>query len=272
MSRMSTSRRRLGEPQLEQRQEAVAARQDLRLAFPLGQDPQRVVETGRSDVVELTRDHPSSSASGDGDAELVAEAAGAFAGRRLMCDTPGADQGFQARPRGPGAALRGRRPSIGPPHARVNENVAISSRAGPGDQSTMPIRSGARRERSSGRRPRPPARGRARPRRRSAGPPSASQSWRRTKPWISSGVSKPRVSRMTVDHAWLAPARLQELDELVEGRQADAFLAVDRRPERVGQRRRLALHEHRDAAPARPPPPSRRGTARSPRCRSRGGR
>ena len=54
---------RLGQAQLDQRQQAVAARQDLRLAFPLGQDPERVMESGRPDVVELTRDHPSSFAS-----------------------------------------------------------------------------------------------------------------------------------------------------------------------------------------------------------------
>ena len=94
----------LGQTQLEQRQEAVAAGQDLGLALAFGQDPQRVVETGWSDVVELTRDHPSSSRP-IGTLTLGAEAASRLAVRHSD-DTPGAAQGFQARPRDPGAALR----------------------------------------------------------------------------------------------------------------------------------------------------------------------
>jgi hypothetical protein len=86
---------RLGEPQLQQWQEAVTARQDLRIALALGQDPQRVVETGRSDVVELTRDHPSSSASGTRTLTLVADAAGTFAGRLLPAIRPGRTEGFR---------------------------------------------------------------------------------------------------------------------------------------------------------------------------------
>ena len=45
--------RRLGEPELDQRDEAVAAGQELGLAFAVLQDPQRLVQVGRTDVVEL---------------------------------------------------------------------------------------------------------------------------------------------------------------------------------------------------------------------------
>jgi hypothetical protein len=48
---------RLGEPELHERQQAVAARQDLRLPLALGEDPQDALEAGWADVVEGCRDH-----------------------------------------------------------------------------------------------------------------------------------------------------------------------------------------------------------------------
>ncbi len=49
--------RRLGEPELDQRDQAVAAGEDLRLSFAVLEDPQRFVQASRTDVVELTGDH-----------------------------------------------------------------------------------------------------------------------------------------------------------------------------------------------------------------------
>ena len=46
------------------------------------------------------------------------------------------------------------------------------------------------------------------------------------------------------------PASLQQLHEVGQRRQRDPRLTVDRRPAHVGDRRRLALHEDRDAQPA----------------------
>ena len=48
---------RLREPKLHQREQAVAAGQQLRLTLPLDEDAQHVVQTPRTNVVELARDH-----------------------------------------------------------------------------------------------------------------------------------------------------------------------------------------------------------------------
>ncbi len=48
---------RLGEPELDQREEAVAAGQQLGLAFAVLEDPQRLVQVPRTDVVELAGNH-----------------------------------------------------------------------------------------------------------------------------------------------------------------------------------------------------------------------
>ncbi len=48
---------RLGQPELDQGDEAVAAGQDLRFPLAVPQDPQRLVQRARTDVFELTRDH-----------------------------------------------------------------------------------------------------------------------------------------------------------------------------------------------------------------------
>ena len=56
---------RLREAELDQRDEAVAAREQLRLAFPILEDPEGLVQVPRTDVVELAGNHragPSSSA------------------------------------------------------------------------------------------------------------------------------------------------------------------------------------------------------------------
>ena len=47
----------LGEPQLDQRKQAVATRQQLGLAFAVLEDSQRLVQVGRTDVVELAGNH-----------------------------------------------------------------------------------------------------------------------------------------------------------------------------------------------------------------------
>ncbi len=49
--------RRLRQSELDQRQEAVAAGQQLRLALPILEDPQRLVQARRTDVVELAGNH-----------------------------------------------------------------------------------------------------------------------------------------------------------------------------------------------------------------------
>ena len=48
---------RLRQPELDQRDEAVAARQQLGLAFAILEDPQRLVQVRRTDVVELAGNH-----------------------------------------------------------------------------------------------------------------------------------------------------------------------------------------------------------------------
>ena len=48
---------RLREPELDQRDEAVAAGKQLGLAFAVLEDPQRLVQVRRTDVVELAGDH-----------------------------------------------------------------------------------------------------------------------------------------------------------------------------------------------------------------------
>ena len=48
---------RLGEAELDQRDEAVAARQELRLALAVLEDRQRLVQVPGTDVVELGWDH-----------------------------------------------------------------------------------------------------------------------------------------------------------------------------------------------------------------------
>ena len=48
---------RLGESELDQRDEAVAAGQQLCLAFPILEDLQRLVQVARTDVVELSWNH-----------------------------------------------------------------------------------------------------------------------------------------------------------------------------------------------------------------------
>ena len=56
-SRRSTRRRRLREAELDQGKQAVAAGQQLRLAFPVLEDPERLGQVGRTHVVELPRNH-----------------------------------------------------------------------------------------------------------------------------------------------------------------------------------------------------------------------
>ena len=48
---------RLGQPELDERDEAVAAGQQLGLAFAVLEDPQRLVQVRRTDVVELGGNH-----------------------------------------------------------------------------------------------------------------------------------------------------------------------------------------------------------------------
>ena len=50
---------RLRQPELDQRQEAVAPGEDLRLALAVAEDPQGLVQDGRTDVFERCRDHRS---------------------------------------------------------------------------------------------------------------------------------------------------------------------------------------------------------------------
>ena len=83
--------------------------------------------------------------------------------------------------------------------------------------------------------------------RSSAAPPGSIQSCRRRNPSSSSRDSNRRGERSSRSTDGVAAARAQQLDELGEGRQRDPRLAVDRRPADVGDRGRLALHEHRDA-------------------------
>ena len=206
---------------------------------PTGPSPRPPARTGsaarRGDrPVGRSRTEPGSSVllcAPHGTLKLVAEAAGAFAGRRLKSIRPGRTKGFRHVRGARELSLRGRRPSIGLRPARVNaercDRVARRPRR-PVDDAD-PERRG--RAASSGRR-RSTARSRTSPpRRRSAGPPSASQSWRRTKPWISSSESNPR------------------------GR------AVDRH--QLGSRPRASRSSTSSAAPAGGPVPRRGSAART---------
>ena len=49
--------RRLSQAQLDERDEAVAAGQQLRFAFPILEDLQRLTQVPRADVVELAGNH-----------------------------------------------------------------------------------------------------------------------------------------------------------------------------------------------------------------------
>ena len=54
----------LSQSELDQRQQAVATGEELRLAFPVLEDPERLVQAARTDIVELAGNHragPSSS-------------------------------------------------------------------------------------------------------------------------------------------------------------------------------------------------------------------
>ena len=64
---------RRGQAQLEQGQEAVAAGQDLRVALAIDEDLEGLMQGRRPDVVELSRDHPSSFASSHGRAHRLAK-------------------------------------------------------------------------------------------------------------------------------------------------------------------------------------------------------
>ena len=86
--------------------------------------------------------------------------------------------------------------------------------------------------------------------RASFGPAGSIQSWRRMNASRTSRDSNRRcVDR---DHRDPGPptARLEQLEEVGQGRQPDPCLAVDRRPERIGRRRGHALHQDRDTDPA----------------------
>ena len=65
-------------------------------------------------------------------------------------------------------------------------------------------------------------------------------------------VARAEAPGRALEHAHQrSPAmRTEELDELGQGRQRHPLLAPRRRPAHVGDRRRLALHEHGDAHPA----------------------
>ena len=101
----------------------------------------------------------------------------------------------------------------------------------------------------SHRRPRPRGSLSAFANRFSFAPSSAIHSWRRRNPTSTSRLSN--TARLALEHRDRRPcaARFQQLDELGQGGQRHPRLAMDRRPARVGDRRRLALHEHGDAQP-----------------------
>ena len=87
--------------------------------------------------------------------------------------------------------------------------------------------------------------------RRSFSPPGSTHSWRRRNPSSCARVSNRRGSLARCCDLGRPAHPAQQLHELRERRQRDPRLAVDRRPARVGDRRRLALHQHRDRQPSR---------------------
>ena len=85
----------LGQPELEERQQAVSAGQELRLALAVGQDLEGVVQVRWTDVIELGRDHRATA--------LLARSASASARRNgLRVDDDRAD-GRAGRERIPGS-------------------------------------------------------------------------------------------------------------------------------------------------------------------------
>ena len=84
----------LCQPVLHERQEAVAAGQDLRLALVVGQQPQRIVQAHGPEVLELRRDHrrssPSLPSARTMGADTARDAENAWTGSEARTSIPGA--------------------------------------------------------------------------------------------------------------------------------------------------------------------------------------
>ena len=101
--------------------------------------------------------------------------------------------------------------------------------------------------------------------------PGSRKSWFRSHRVSSSRAGKSRDGRATRTTRGVAAARPEQPEELGERRQRDPRLAVDERPEGVGEGRGWRSTSTATQRRGRPPPAPRR-TGRSPRRRSRRGR